>query len=134
MNDVIKVAERLYYEANPTTKMDVPSFAYEQVEKANHRRLASNSELSLYDWCKQEQAIKVKSKLTEEEELKTVDPKLIEAFEKLSEEDKIKLQRGYKTWKTNGKSEYVLVDNYPGFLKPRRGTNLTPKKKKRKKR
>lgn len=72
--------------------------------------------------------------LSKEEELKTVDPKLIEAFEKLSEEDKIKLQRGYKTWKTNGKSEYVLVDNYPGFLKPRRGTNLTPKKKKRKKR
>ena len=54
MSDIIKVAEKLYYEANPTTKMDVPSFAYEQVEKANKRRLEANSELSLYDWCKLE--------------------------------------------------------------------------------
>jgi len=54
MNDVIEVAEKLYYEANPTTKMDVPSYAYEQVEKANKRRLEARSELSLYDWCKKE--------------------------------------------------------------------------------
>lgn len=75
-----------------------------------------------------------KKEVTKEEELAKVDPKLKEAYEKLSEEDKIKLHRGYKTWKTNGKSEYVLVDNFPGFLKRSRGTNLTPKKKKRKKR
>ena len=54
-NDVIEVAERLYYEANPTTNMNVPSFAYEQVEAANKRRAAARSELTLYDWCKQEQ-------------------------------------------------------------------------------
>jgi hypothetical protein len=54
MNDTITVAEKLYYEANPARKRDVPSFAYEQVEKANHRRLAAKSELSLYDWCKME--------------------------------------------------------------------------------
>lgn len=54
MNEVIEVAEKLYYEANPTTKMDVPSFAYEQVEAANKRRIAAQSNLSLYDWCKQE--------------------------------------------------------------------------------
>ena len=54
MEDVIKVAEKLYYEANPDTKMDVPSFAYEQVEKANKRRFEAMSELSLYDWCKKE--------------------------------------------------------------------------------
>lgn len=53
-NDVIKVAERLYYEVNPKTKMDVPSFAYMSVENANKRRVATNSELSLYDWCKYE--------------------------------------------------------------------------------
>lgn len=70
--------------------------------------------------------------LTKEEELKKVDPKLVEAYEKLSEADKISLQRGYKTWKTNGKSEYILVDNFP--FKRTRGTNFTPKKKKRKKR
>ena len=54
MNDVIEVAEKLYYEANPNTRMDVPSFAYEQVEKANNRRVRANSKLSLYDWCKAE--------------------------------------------------------------------------------
>ena len=58
MNDIIKVAEKLYYEANPTTTMDVPSFAYEQVERANKRRIKSNSELNLYDWCKMELSIK----------------------------------------------------------------------------
>lgn len=68
---------------------------------------------------------------TKEEELKKVDPKLQEAYEKLSDADKISLQRGYKTWKTNGKSEYMLVDNFP--FKRHRGTNFTPKKKKRKK-
>jgi len=54
MSDIITVAEKLYYEANPNTKMDVPSFAYEQVEAANKRRIKANSELSLYDWCKME--------------------------------------------------------------------------------
>ena len=54
MSDIITVAEKLYYEANPNTKMDVPSFAYEQVESANKRRKNAQSELSLYDWCKQE--------------------------------------------------------------------------------
>jgi hypothetical protein len=54
MNDVVTVAEQLYYEANPNTKMDIPSFAYEQVESANKRRIAAQSKLSLYDWCKQE--------------------------------------------------------------------------------
>lgn len=53
-NDVIKVTEKLYYEANPNTMRDVPSFAYEQVEKSNRRRLLSNSKLNLYDWCKME--------------------------------------------------------------------------------
>lgn len=74
---------------------------------------------------------RVEPKQTIEEELKKVDPKLVEAYEKLSEADKISLQRGYKTWKTNGKSEYMLVDNFP--FKRHRGTNFTPKKKKRKK-
>ena len=38
LNDVVTVAEQLYYEVNPNTKMDVPSFAYEQVESANKRQ------------------------------------------------------------------------------------------------
>ena len=31
--DVKEVAEALYYEKNPDTKMDVPSFVYENVDK-----------------------------------------------------------------------------------------------------
>lgn len=58
MSDIVKVAEKLYYEANPGTNMDVPSFAYEQVEAANNRRIKANSELSLYDWCKEEMSKK----------------------------------------------------------------------------
>ena len=54
MNSVIKVAEKLYYESNPNTKMDVPSSAYEKVELANTRRIKVQSKLSLYDWCKKE--------------------------------------------------------------------------------
>lgn len=59
---------------------------------------------------------------------------LNEAFEKLSEEDKIAYHRGYKTFKTSGSGELMLVDNLPWLTgKRRRGTNLTPPKKKRKK-
>lgn len=68
--------------------------------------------------------------LSKEEELKTIDVQMQKAYEKLSDDEKILLHRGYKTWKTNGKSEYVLVDNLP--FKQKRGTNFTPKKKKRK--
>lgn len=56
MENITEVAEKLYYEANPNTRMDVPSFAYEKVEKANKRRVLSGSSLSLYDWCKKELA------------------------------------------------------------------------------
>lgn len=51
-NDVMQVAEKLYYEANPNTPMDVPSFAYVQVEKQNILRMAHRSNMNLYEWCK----------------------------------------------------------------------------------
>jgi hypothetical protein len=51
-NDIIQVAEKLYYEANPSTKMDVPSFAYEMVEKLNNKKFQEKSELDLYEYCK----------------------------------------------------------------------------------
>ena len=54
MSDVIKVAERLYREANPNGSMDTPSFAYQQVESANRRRIQANSDFSLYEWCLEE--------------------------------------------------------------------------------
>jgi len=50
MDDVIKVAERLYREENPNTNMDTPSYVYEKVEKSKKRKSEANSELSLYDW------------------------------------------------------------------------------------
>lgn len=59
---------------------------------------------------------------------------LTEAFEKLSDSDKIAYKRGYKTFKTNGKCEFILVDNIPPSLRGGRGTNFTPPKKKRNKR
>ena len=86
------------------------------------------SESSVEDIAKLNRAIDVQTK----EELKTIDPKLQEAYEKLSEDDKIRLHRGYKTWKTNGKCEYILVDNNP-FMRSAPGPKFTPKKKKRKK-
>ena len=52
-NNVISVAERLYKEANPTTKMDVPSYAYEVVEKEMLEWLMAKSEITLYQWCKE---------------------------------------------------------------------------------
>lgn len=52
-NDVIQVAEKLYREKNPRSKMDVPSFAYELVEQCKHEWIQSNSVLSLYEWIKQ---------------------------------------------------------------------------------
>ncbi len=59
--NVIHVADMLYYEANPNTTMDVPSFVYEQVEMANRRRLLANSTLNLYDWCKAELTLQKKN-------------------------------------------------------------------------
>jgi len=52
MNDTIEVAEKLYYEINPTTKMDVPSSIYEKVEQLDRARISAESDLNLYDWCK----------------------------------------------------------------------------------
>lgn len=55
MDDIIKITEQLYREANPDGNMNVPSYAYEQVEASNKRRIAAGSPISLYDWCKLEQ-------------------------------------------------------------------------------
>ena len=49
--DYMEVAERLYYHINPTTKMDVPSSAYEMVERWYKEWLQIDTELDLFDWC-----------------------------------------------------------------------------------
>ena len=51
-NNTIKVAEALYYEANPNTKMDVPSFVYERVEKWSKEWIVAKNDMTLYDWIK----------------------------------------------------------------------------------
>jgi hypothetical protein len=51
-NNVIEVAESLYREKNPRSKMDTPSFAYETVEKWKNEWMVSKSPLLLYDWIK----------------------------------------------------------------------------------
>ena len=52
INNIITVAERLYYETNPESKMDVPSSVYERVEKLNKERWEARSPMNLYQWCK----------------------------------------------------------------------------------
>jgi len=49
-NNIIEVAEKLYYMKNPNTKKDVPSFAYELVEKWRKEWSVSNTDLTLYNW------------------------------------------------------------------------------------
>jgi hypothetical protein len=49
---VIEVAERLYYEQNPNTKMDVPSSVYETVEKWYKQWEVTMTEMDFYEWCK----------------------------------------------------------------------------------
>jgi hypothetical protein len=51
-NNIINVAQRLYYEANKESKKDVPSFVYESVENYNIKRIEEKSELTLYDYIK----------------------------------------------------------------------------------
>lgn len=57
-NDTIQVAEALYREKNPNSKMDTPSFAYEIVERWRNEWNSVSSELTLYDWIKANKEIK----------------------------------------------------------------------------
>jgi hypothetical protein len=49
-NDLFEVAEALYYEMNPETKMCVPNGAYIMTENWLVEWEDSNSNLDLYDW------------------------------------------------------------------------------------
>ena len=57
-NNLVKVAEKLYREKNPKSTWDVPSFAYELVEKWRIEWLQSDQDISLYDWIKQNKTLK----------------------------------------------------------------------------
>ena len=50
---IIEVAEKLYYDINPKSKMDVPSIFYERVENEFKKWSESRVNISFYDHCKQ---------------------------------------------------------------------------------
>lgn len=51
-NDVIYVAEKLYREVNPESKMDVPSIIYEKAEAFKKEWLKTSSTLTLEQWIR----------------------------------------------------------------------------------
>lgn len=51
-NDIIECGNKLYYDINPNSKKDVPSFFYELLEKEYIKWIESDNELSFYDFCK----------------------------------------------------------------------------------
>jgi hypothetical protein len=51
-NDVIECGDKLYYDINPNSKRDVPSFFYERLEKEWMKWKESKSELTFYEFCK----------------------------------------------------------------------------------
>ena len=58
MSEVIKCGDKLYYDLNPKTKMDVPSSFYEKLESYFDVWAREQPPLSFYDYCLQ----KVKDK------------------------------------------------------------------------
>lgn len=50
--EVIECGNKLYYEINPNSKMDVPSMFYMKLEKVWVKWKECGSELSFYDFCK----------------------------------------------------------------------------------
>jgi len=56
--DLIKTAEYLYYLKNPESKSDVPSFAYEVVEKWHKEWLNDKKGRTLYDWILSNKSLK----------------------------------------------------------------------------
>lgn len=52
INDIVDCGDKLYYDINLNSKMDVPSFFYERLEKEWVKWRESKSELSFYEFCK----------------------------------------------------------------------------------
>ena len=49
--EVMRIAEKLYYDINPETKMDVPSIAYEKVESLHKYYELCGSGVDFYSFC-----------------------------------------------------------------------------------
>lgn len=57
INSVIGCAEKLYYDINPDTKMDVPSYFYEKVEAVRpswFSYIEAGGKMNFYEYCKAE--------------------------------------------------------------------------------
>lgn len=55
INSVIGCAEKLYYDVNPNTNMDVPSYFYEKVEQERpgwFSHIESGGRMDFYEYCK----------------------------------------------------------------------------------
>ena len=52
MDEIIKTGDRLYYELNPDSKMDVPSSFYEKVGELYLKYLESELVIPFYNYCK----------------------------------------------------------------------------------
>lgn len=50
-NSVIECGDKLYYDINPDSKRDVPSFFYEKLEGEYEEWNKSGSQLEFYEWC-----------------------------------------------------------------------------------
>ena len=50
--EVIECGNKLYYDINPESKMDVPSMFYVKLESKWYEWKHSGSELNFYDFCK----------------------------------------------------------------------------------
>ncbi len=52
LREVIECGNKLYYDINPSCKMDIPSMFYEMLETEWVKWKEDESELSFYDFCK----------------------------------------------------------------------------------
>ena len=53
-SEVIECGNKLYYDINPKSKKDVPSFFFEKLEKKWIEWKENNSKLSFYNFCKEQ--------------------------------------------------------------------------------
>lgn len=50
--EIIRVGEKLYYEINPESRMDVPSYFYEKLETYWDAWYLTGNATTFYDYCK----------------------------------------------------------------------------------
>lgn len=51
-DSVIEVGNKLYYEINKNSRMDVPSYFYEKLEKYYDKWISSDNKDTFYVFCK----------------------------------------------------------------------------------